>query len=93
MQLEDKKIYKVGLYAGNAVMPSLLYTGTAKVYVSLEKAQPAAISDMIEVTSELTQGVNVLQGQIRWIAADYQAQTDIVKECGILSAITRSLVE
>lgn len=86
MKLVSKKIYKAGLFMQGATAPTLEYKGTPKVYVSLATYQPK-LEDMTEITADLKAGMNMLQGQIRWIAAEYLTPSDAVYECGIITSV------
>lgn len=89
MKLVSKKIYRAGVYTHGTPLPSLEYKGSPKVYISLATYKPK-LEDMTEITGEIEQGINLLQGQFRWIAVVYEDKTDSVSECGIVTSIADS---
>lgn len=95
MKLKSKEIYRAYTYTTGTPLPSLEIQGTPKVYVSLADDKPRALKYMTEVTNDLKPGVNMLNGQIRWIAAEYTTTNDTenqpadaVYECGIVTNST-----
>lgn len=91
MKLVNNEVYRAYTYTTGTPLPSLEIQGTPRVFVSLADAKPK-LNKMTEVTSELKPGINLLQGQIRWIAAVYDTEndtenqaSDAVYECGIVT--------
>lgn len=95
MKLKSNVIYRAYTYTTGTPLPSLEIKGTPKVFVSLDEDKPRSIDHMTEVTADLQPGVNLLNGQIRWIAASYDKSNDVegqvadaVYECGIVTTAT-----
>jgi len=86
MKLVSNKIYRANVYSSGTPLPSLEYKGSAKIYISLATYKPT-LEQMTEITDEVKEGINLLQGQFRWICAVYQNKTDSVSECGIVTSI------
>ena len=93
MKLLPKKIYKASNFTSGTPLPSLYLKGTANIYISFETLAPKSVDEMHDVTNEISEGNNLLQGQIRWIAVDYTDDgSNIVEEAGIVtSSVSRGL--
>lgn len=93
MKLLPNTIYKAYNFTSGTPLPSLYVKGTAQIFVSFDTLQPKSIEEMHEVTSEVSEGTNLLQGQIRWIAVKYTDDgSAVVEEAGIVtSSVSRGL--
>ena len=86
MKLKSKKVYRAGLYSNGTPLPTVEYKGSPTVLVSLATYEPK-LNEMTDITDELKDGMNLLQGQIRWIAVVYHNANDSVSECGVVTGI------
>lgn len=85
MILESNKIYRCIPFISSPVFPSLNVKGSTSLYVSLKEYMPESTADMDDVSDQIKEGYNVLNGQIRYICAVY-GEGSVVEESGIVSA-------
>ena len=87
MKLESNKIYPTANFTNGTPVPSLFVKGTAQIYVAFDETKPTSVDKMHDVSAEVSEGNNLLQGQIRWIAAKYTDDgTNLVEEAGIVTS-------
>ena len=84
MKLVSEKIYKTIPFLRSQTCPVLKVNGTASVYVSIAQTAPKSVSEMDDVSSEIKEGYNTLTGQIRYICAVFDSDSE-VSESGIVS--------
>ncbi len=89
MKLLPNKIYRAYAFSTGTPLPTLEVKGNPKIYVSLADLEPKNIGQMSEVTAEVKEGMNLLNGQIRWIAYVPSNNSDAVSECGIITKGTQ----
>lgn len=89
MKLLPNKIYRAYAFTTGTPLPTLEVKGNPKIFVSLADLQPKNIHEMTDVTSEIKQGMNLLNGQIRWLAFTASTKDDAVNECGIITKGTQ----
>lgn len=91
MILESGKLYRVRTFTEGRGFPVLEIKGSANVYVSTDTIAPLDENGdldkekMVDVSEEVTEGVNTLTGLIRYIAVEYESGSE-VKESGIVSS-------
>lgn len=92
MELESGKIYRVIPFTEGRGYPVLEIKGSATVYVSLATTKPLDehgdpdFTQMVDVTSETTEGMNTLIGLIRYIAVVFDTGSS-VKESGVVTSV------
>ena len=85
MILESNKIYRCIPFISSPVFPTLKVQGTARIFVSLKEYTPETVAEMDDVSDQIKEGYNVLNGQIRYICAVY-AGDSLVEESGVVSS-------
>lgn len=85
MKLLENKIYRAYTFTSGSPLPTLEIKGAPKIYISCSDLEPKSVSEMTDVTDETKPGVNLLNGQIRYIAYRSTTSGDSVSECGIVT--------
>lgn len=85
MKLVSGTIYKCIPFLSSPTKPTLYISGAVTLYVSLSQKQPASLAEMTDATAQVKVGFNILSGQIRYIAAEFDADVDVL-ECGIVTS-------